>query len=704
MPSSPRFSEKQIHSIVRRLRDGRQDWDRDMRVRRMLWERYAEAYVDGNGTGTNVTAPFHKSSLIIKSLGGDVVQGLQQYTEIVSSNAPRVIVPPVSVDSDTITKRIDTDAAKQERLLMTLWDNAGGRKSQRKVTWSAMWGRVGWYRTAQRDRAFGMPERTFYGDMSDDELQALKDAGKATPEPIQNRDGLYSYAESGEAYMERRKQASRNRALSARSLFTLEAFPPDVVYPAYDSDGVKYAAAILEIPSLDCGPGSQYAQALHKRTGSTEDPAKYGLYYDRNRKQIVGGVTQGGEETGSGETWTFTIFETRDETYYLVGSGPDSIGTLVAYAEHDFGDCPFVPAPAYHTDSSRPGYEYSSPMEAVFALASPLNQAMTFVSNIMAFNAMARWVLVREDGKLVPDPDTGDPMILTSDSAIGLDPNVTEVVAGTPMQLKIDGEFVYKVVEFYSEKMRAAMPSQAATGQEGATTAWGLKQQIAAQFAVLQQPVDNHAEAVKAVMSRWIHALRAAKTRGEIDQVYAFALPSKRRDARSVRGLVEFDPERLVDSIIVRQSSATEQAKVVNQQMGIEALAAGVTTRRKMLEDYFEAEDARADDIEIVGYDLAQFVLYGDVSKVQQDSVLFELALMLRGRIQQRMLQLSPQHAISTAESMAMRAQEQFLASQQSVVDPAAAQATEGNVAEAAGMREAGMGMGMDVPEPAGVL
>lgn len=701
MPSKPRFTEKKIHAIVRRMRDRRQDWDRDMRVRRMLWERYAEAYVDGNGTGTNITAPFHKSSLIIKSLGGDVVQGLQQYTEIVSSNSPRVIVPPVSIDSDTITKRIDTDAAKQERLLMTLWDNAGGRKAQRKVTWSAMWGRVGWYRTAQRDRAFGLPDRTFYGDMADDELQALKDAGKATPEPIQRRDGAYSYAESGESYMERRKQAARARAISARSLFTLEALPPDVVYAEYDSDGVKYAAIILEIPSMDCGHGSEYARAHHRLSGSEEDPEKYGLYYDRGSKRIVGGVTTGGEETGVGETWTLTIFETREETYYLVGSGPDAVGTLVWYAEHDFGDCPVVPAPAYHTDSSRAGYEYSSPMEAVFSLASPLNQAMTFVSNIMAFNAMARWVLVREDGKLVPDPDTGDPMIITSDSAIGLDPNVTEVVAGTPQQLTIDGDFVYKVVEFYTDKMSRALPSQAATGQEGASTAWGLKQQIAAQFAVLQQPVDNSAEAVKGIFTRWIHALRAAKAKHEIDTVYAFALPSKRRNSREIRGLVEFDPERLVDSIVVRQSSATQQSKVVNQQMGIEALQAGVTTRRKMLEDYFEAEDARADDIEIVGYDLAQFVLYGDVSKVQQDSVLYELALMLRGRIQQRMLKLSPQHAIATAESMAQRAQEQFMATQQT---PAAQQAQGGNVAEAAGMREAGMGMGMDVPEPSGVM
>jgi len=699
MANKPRFSERQIQRMCTRARDNRRDHDERLRVRRMLVEMASDAFVAGNATGLNIVAPFNRSSMIIKAMIGDVAWGLQQYEEIIASNSPRFIVPAVSVDSDHVTKTVDRNAAKQEAMFAAMWESAGGRRKQHQVARSQSWGRVGWYFTLPRDRAWGMPSRTYLGDMSDDELQALKQAGKATPVEIESPAGDYSYAEAADEFLRRRQRAAKDAAVSARSMFTLDAYPPDVVWESRDSDGVKWAFAQLEVPADDCGPGTEYAQMHHRLSKSDLDVERYGLYFDAAGKRIVGGVTTGGEEGAqNGGTWTYTIFATRDEVYCLVSTSPGAIGTLVWYSEHDLGICPFVPAPGFYTDSRKPGGEYSSPMEAVFALANPLNQALMLASSVAVTNSTPRWVLVRDDGSLVPDPETGDPRILTSESAIGLDPNITETVAGQPVQLKIDAAFLFQLIEFYYSRLDLALPSRAATGQEGTSgTAWGLRQMIEQQLSALKQPVDNHAEAVKMVVTGWIHALRAAHSRGEIDHLYAFALPKRRSSARDIRGLIELDPSDLVDAITVRQSADTAQAKVVKQQAGIEVMQAGMATRRRVLEDYFEAEDARGEDIEITAYDLEQFALYGDTSKILPGSVLYDYAMLLRGQISQKMMALSPQAAIASAESMAMDAQAQYMQTQ------AAQQAGQGNVAAASGIAQPGINAGLEQPgQPGG--
>ena len=691
--SKPRFTELQIARMVKTARDNRRDHDERLRVRRMLVEMASDAFVEGNKTGTNIVEPFNKSKLIIKTMIGDVAWGLQQYEEIIASNAPRFTVPAVAIDSDEVTKTVDKNAAKQEAMLTAMWDAAGGRRKQHQIARSQSWGRVGWYFSLPREASWGMPTRTYYGDMSDDELQALKDAGKTTPEPIEAPTGQYSYAEAADEWLRRRQRAAKNAAVSARSMFTLDAYPPDVVYESRDSDGVKWAFAQLEVPAEDCGPGSEYAES-HRRRHNPDVEGEYGLYYDKGMNRIIGGVTTGGESGAqNGQTWTYTIFATRDEVYCLVSHAQDATGTLVWYSEHDMGICPFVPAPGFYTDSRKPGGEYSSPMEAVFALAGPLNQALTLASNVAVTNSTPRWVLVRDDGSLVPDPETGDPKIMTQDTAIGLNPNITETVAGTPVQLKIDADFLFQLIEFYYSRLDLALPSRAATGQEGTSgTAWGLRQMIEQQLSALKQPVDNHAEAVKMVVTGWIHALRAAHSRGEIEDVYAFALPKRRSSARDIRGLVSLNPADLVDAIVVRQSADTAQAKVVKQQAGIEIMQAGMATRRRVLEDYFESEDARGEDIEITAYDLEQFAFYGDTSKIQPGSVLYDYALALRGQVSQKMLALSPAYAIASAEQMAMTAQQQFQQTQQ------ATQAQGGNVAAANGISQPGMNGPMEQP------
>lgn len=696
------FTPDRISAIVKRMRQGRREHDARLRVRRMFLEMAADAYVEGNGTGTNIPEPFDKSRLTFKVLVGEVAKGAIQYAAMTAANAPTVTVPPVAIDRPDVTQTVDKRAAEQERLLSTLWETAGGRRKQWQVSYSQSWGRVGWYFTLPRDRAWGMPDRAYYEDLTDDEIEGLKASGRVTPEPIRNAEGVLSYAETGEAYLERRKRSAQQSAISARSLFVLDAYPPDVVYAESDADGVKWAAAVLEVPAYDCGPGSDYAKGAHRLSGTQEDVSQYGLYNDHG--MIRGGVTRGGEPgVHSGTTWTYTIFGTRSEVYCLVSSTPESVGTLVWYAEHDLGDCPFVPVPGYYTDSTRPGGEYSSPMEAVFAKAPLLSQLETLLALVAGYNATARWVIILPDGKVqLLDEQSGEPISVGTAAAIGSQPKQTEIVAGQPFLLTLDADLLFQLVGFYSDLLRLDLPSDAATGNEGASgTAWALRQMIEQQLTLLQQPVDNHADGVQGIMRRWMHCMREANNRGELETVYAFALPGKKRDRRAVRGLIEFDPAHLIDSIVVNQSSDTAQAKIVKDQVGIEKLAAGTVTMRDYLEYYADEPDARQAEIELVAYDLQRFALYGDSTKLVPGSVLHDFALALRGRISQRLFELAPAYAIATAESMATDALAQFEASQQPAAG--AVPGEQGNVAEAAGLRQPGVGMAEEqVGEPGG--
>lgn len=688
----PRFSEESIHRIVQRLRDDYREHMAMLRVRRLLIERVTESYGAGNGTGTNVPAPFDKSKLIIQTLIGDVPKALQEYKSIIAANAPRVQVANVLVNRSEATARKDKTAGEEERVRQVLWDAAGGREKQGVVTWSQAWGRVGWYFTQRRQDAFGMPERLYYDGLSPEELAALKESGQATPEPIQKPDGGYAHAESGTAYMARRDKAAKQGAVSARSLYTLDAYGPDVVYPAFDSDGTKYAAAVLEVPAYDCGPGSVYAQAHYDRNPDAAgfDRAQYGLYYDAGNKRIVGGITSGGEENvHSAQTWTYTIFATREETYCLVGNSPDAQGTLVWYSEHDFGECAFVPAPAYRTDSTRPGGQFSSPMEKMFAEAPILNQLMTLSSLIASYNGIPRWVIVQENGQLVRDSRTGDPVVIASETTPGLDPKDASIVGGKPMQLTIDADTIFKWLEFYAERFDEGKPNAAVVGGEGVSgsTAWGMRQMVERGLATLREPVDNHAGAVAKIQRMWGNDLRCAAERGEIDVVYAFPVTSKPQ-SRAAMSLIAFDPADFTDAFQVTQSSDTADAKIVKQQAGIERLGSGTTTLRQVLADFMDEDDPREAEINILAYDIERYVLYGDTTKIAPNSLLADYIERWRGRISKELMEKSPGAAIQTAEQMAMQAQQAF---QQQIAPPQLMAPQQANMTSAVGISQPGL-------------
>ena len=679
------FDERQIASIVRRLRQDRQEHDQRLRVRRLLIDMVPEAYKQGNGTGTNVPKPFDTSPLVIQSMLGDLAQACRQYAAVFSSNPPRPRVIPVVVERDTATKRANRLAGEQERLMTAMWDKAGGRRAQDKIGYSQAWGRVGWYFTLPRKDAYGLPDRLYYADLTQQEVDQLRVEGKITPEPIEGKDGTRSYAESGESWMARRREHAK--AMAADSMMMLMTFAPDVVYAAYDADGVKYATAVMEVPSMDFGPGSDYAEAAAKYR---DDPmyAKYGMVKDREGR-IVAGTTVGGEhDVHNADKWYYTIFASRSEAYCLVSSNPDGAGTLVWYAEHNGGKCPFIPAAAFHTDSSRPGGEYSSPMEKAFAEAVPINQLMTLLSLDAGYSGIPRWVFVRKDGSLVRD-DTGDPVVQVSETAPGLDPRQAIVTDGTPVQLTIESmDVILKVLTFYAERFDAAMPSSAVVGGEGysGSTAWGLRQAIEQALADLQQPVRNHAQAVEDIFQLWIRWM------GEVDvDLYAYAAPQGKQGSRSVAGLIQFNPADLVTSIQVTQSSDTSQAKVIKQAAGIEAMTAGVATLGDYFRDYSDVDDAREAEMNIESDKMMRMALGTSPSSYDPGSIAFDFMMALRGELSQRMLEI-PSVAIKTATDMAVGAQQQAdQATRQTMQDS--------NMAAAVGAVQPGMGMSMQPPQ-----
>ena len=687
--AEPRMSEQAIASIVKSLRANRQAHDARLRVRRLLIDMTPESYQAGNGTGTNVPAPYTKSALIIKTMRGVLATAVREYASVFTSNPPRPSVIPLVVDRDTATKRAESTAGKQERLMIAMWDKAGGRKAQDRIGYSQAWGRVGYYFTLPRKDAYGLPDRLYYADLTEQEIDQLRLEGKITPEPIEGPNGR-QYAESGESYIERRREHSK--AMAADSLMLLATFPPDIVYPAYDFDGVKYAAAVMEVPAMDFGPGTDYAESA-ARYRNDPQIAKYGMIRDAEGR-IVAGATVGGEHNvNSGDTWYYTVFATRQEVYCLVSSNPDGAGTLVWYAEHNGGRCPIIPAPAFHTDSTRPGSEYSSPMEQLFSEAPGINQLETMLSLAAGYNGVPRWVFVKADGSLVRDA-SGDPVIQSSETTPGLDPSQAAVTEGTPMQLLINADLLVKVLEIYLEQSDKGLPSSALVGGEGysGSTAWGLRQAIEQANASMQQPVRNHAQAVEEIFQLWGRWIQDYDT-----DLYAYAAPTGKDGQRSVAGLIQFNPKDWVTSIQVSQSSDTAQAKVIKQAAGIEAMQGGVATLRDYFDTYSDVDDGRAAEMNIYADKMFQMAMFGANTGIEPGSVAYDYMLAMRGEMSQRMLKI-PSVALKTATDNALAAQQTAMQQTQQT-SMQSQQAAEGNVMAAAGMVQPGNGMSMQPPQ-----
>lgn len=692
----PLWTEEKIGSALRELYREYAPHLTRMRVRRMLLELADDAKHDDR-TGTHLPKPYDKSKLILKTLIGDAQDVVQNYTARVSANEPQTSVIPVSMSRSSVGKRVEERAAEQERLLMSQWSAVHGRLAQRQSAWSQAWDRAGWYLTLPRDASWGLPDRQYFEDLTDDQIEEMRQTGSIVPvAPDEDGDGSEApFAESAESWLERRRAASQARAISGRSLFTLEEFGPDMVLPRYDRDGtaarsLKYGFVIEEVPASDFRPGTEMAKAAAQQAGvAEEDVERYGLYLGKDGK-IAGGVTRGGEpgSQSGGERWTLARFLTRDEVYYFVTETPESgSGRIIWHDTHGGGQVPLIPVPGMYTDSSAPGAEFASLMESVFALTPIINQIETLLSNVATWNALGRFVIEDPSGQLFAD-DSGDPLIMSTEDMVGLDPQDVNVVKGHVRQLTIDAGLLFQLLDFYSHRLDRSKPAPVTEGQSAATAAaWQVRQLLESSGELLEQAVSNHAEAVKQVQLLWVRWMRMLD-----EPIYAFAAPGHRRNNRSVRGLIEFDPSDLVESIRVEQSSQSAQQRVVLRQAGIELLQAGRIDEHEFYEHYDLAEDPEESIVRAWSQRAVDIVMLGNTSGVDEDSVLSDIVKAVRGRLTMELLERAPNFALAQAESMAAAVP---AGPPLPATDDLAAL---GNVAAAMGVREPGLGMPLDLP------
>ena len=669
----PIFDSASIGSLFREIKREYDPWMARLRIRRLLMELSFDK--DLVGTGLVIPPPFDKSKLVLPTMIGDGLREVQRWQARIAANQPVVNVYPLSLSSD-VPQRVQAKAGEQERLHAAQWEAHGGQSSQMKVAFSQAWGRCGYYLTLPRDITWGLPQRTMYEELSNEDVEALKRNGKIVPEP---EDG--KWLESGSSWLDRRKQASYNRAVSGDSLFHLEAVSPDRVMVRRDRAGIKWAFIVEQVPSSNYGAGSEIARSAAKLDGlEGADLDKYGLYQDKAGK-IVGGVTKGAEWSEGGY-WTQIMFLTRDEVYFLVASGNDAQGgKLVYHARHEDGCVPLVEVPFNQTDSDIPGHEATSPLDIVFSQLPLMNQLETLLSNVTAYNTIPRWYIALPDGTMQEDPeDPTRPWLITGDPVPGLDPKDFPAIRGEIKQLQIEGfgELV-PLLQFYFERLDSQKLTAANAGAAGtAGPAWTMRQVIAQGQIDLQPAVDANARAVKQIHQIWVKRMRKLDV-----PVYCFSVPGHRSSGENTRGIIEFDPKDLVEAISVRQDSHTASDRVVLLQAGVELHQGGYIDDETFFEEYALKEDV--DDAVLRKYVsmVSQAVLTGDNTRLLPGSVLFNVYQRVLGRTEMELLEQSPNAALVKAEEMAMSAQQQMQPS---------------NPAAAMGIREAGMGMSLTQP------
>ena len=690
------LSEREISSVLNQLEQDFMPFITQMKVRRMLIERFQSGTIsvqDSARLGTYVPPPFDQSNLIIRTIGGEVVEGVQHYAARIAANPPQPVVPRITTSS-RVPKDIEEKAAEQERLLAALWASAKGPSLQYQIGWSQSWCRSGWYLTLPRDASWGLPDRSYFTDLDDETLEKMRSDEYLSPEPAD--DGRWM--ESGGSWIKRRREAAKKNAVDAKPLFTLEAIPGDMVRFRQDRDGIKFAYVVEEVPSFEFRPGSDLMQDLAKRSGVAEaDISHFGIHISDGK--VTMGVTAGGEEESAGQgnspAFNFIRAFDRECVYYLVASpGKIASATLLWHAPHGALRVPLVPVPGIRTDSRRPGSEFSCPMEQVFAYAPLLNQIETLLSNAAAYNALPRYVIEKEDGSLIVD-EKGDPKTIVGGPTPGLDPSEAQVVEGKLRQLVIDAGLLERLLQIYAQQLDKAMPPDVTRGEGGTSgAAWAIRQLLSAAQADLEQPVSNHAGAVKEIFEIWTTWLRLLDV-----PVYALSIPRNRGNMRAVRGLIEVDPADLIGGFEVVQSKDSASDRIVLQQHGNELLKAGLIDMRRYLEEYALEQDPVQAEKDLWIQKTVDIVM-GVGPPAPPNTVLAQVVQAVQGRLFLAMMERSPNAALMQAELLAMQAQAQNPAQQGMTVSGTEPhnQPESGNPAEANGIRQPGVGSSLSLP------
>jgi hypothetical protein len=678
-----------------------------MQVRRALIARVITGNVGGNGTGTNVIAPFDSSAMVIRSMLGEPSKAVQHYAGRLSSNQPTITVTPITTHPD-LTKRLDRVAGEQERLDAELWAEAcavgGGRGEHQRAAEAMVVGGAAYLLVMPRDLVFGLPDRIYHSDITDDEVAALRASGKLSPQQVPHpKTGQLVYAEAGDVWAARRKESLKAQKVSGRGLFMVRSFPRDMVLREKDAAGMKWWAATETVPQSTFGAGSDWARAAARRDSTfTGDADRYQLMLN-DRGQVTGGITTGGPPgaTTNSQAFTFITYVDREEIVYLVAGQNDVEGREVWRGKHGCTvqgqpECPAIEIPCIRGDIDTPDYEFLSPLDPLFAVIPNVNQFLTMRSNIAVYNATPRFVSENSTGSPLRGDD-GEPVNVQSAPTPGLNPEEIAAYPGTVKQLTIDASDLDRAIELMFTRIDGYMPAPVTQGAAGASApAWQVHQLIQQAQENLRQPADNLAYGIHQALLRmhgWLRTL-------DMD-VYFWAAPGHRKDKRETRGLIEFDPKDITDSISVKIELDAPEDRIVIDQVWQAKLKDGLCTR----EQYFEmtgAQDARQSTIDSYAQMVADsLLLLPQQGQPQLGPVLEMVAKRVMGRLAVELPQWSPNAARATAQDMAMGARAQVAGQMQpptgmtppAPVQPAAAGTGNLSLANAAGAAVPGVGI-----------
>ena len=700
------ISEKQIRTMLRDARTAYASVHERSKVRRNLIVRYAPDDMQSQ-MGTFVPPPFAKSQLILKTVIGETAKAVQSYASRLAANTPKVSVTPQTTHSE-ITKTVDKNAGSQEDADMQMWEENGGRPAQWSMGMFQATDGVGYYLTLPTDADFGLPDRAYYDAATDEELDLLRKEGKLSTTKVEHPvSGKLIYAEHGDVWATRRKVASKQRAESGASLFTLEALPRDQVYVWRDRAGIKAFAVVEEIPGTECasveeqGEGaSQLPAYFAKKNGvPLDDVNLYGIWVDKEG-HIVGGIEKGGppdSQWNRPNVFTMVRFFNRIEQVVMLcpTRGTFDGAKEVYRGPHGCNrggraSVPVAEVPMMRTGVNAPGQEFTTPMEPVFAYAPIINQIFTLLSNASTFNGIPRWVIELSDGSILRGED-GEPKIIEQGEFVpGTNPAEALGVQGTLKQVTIDVKSLQELAAMYTERLNASMPAPVMQGQSGSSAAaWQVRQLIQQGQEVLRQGVDNHALAVKQIIEFWHGWERTLDV-----PIYFFPAPGVRRDKHSQRNLIEIDPRNLTDSIEVVQNLDTPDEATVLLQQGIELYQGGFIDLEEFYEKYAREQDVRAAVKNNLKRQIRDYIWTGALPPLPPGAQPGEIPMVkiigdgVRGRVFYQLIQQSPHFANQVAQDMATNAQMQ--------------QAAQANVMQPAGMGVPGMGMATTVEQQLG--
>lgn len=644
-----KYDAKTLTKVIRARRDLYRDYHENIKARRGLLDAKLAKSIDQTILGTALPAPYNKSPLRMEVITGNAQQAVTSLAAAVSSNFPRPHVYPIGVDHEKAGKRVKKQAAEQERLLLHIADTLRARVKQHQTMRSATSFGVGYLFTLPRPAAWGLPERETYPAYSTSDVENAKKRGIVLEETEEG------YEEEAESWLERRRRTALENWAHADRLFTLDSYPADMVTPTFGLDGTMLSGAItMDIPTSDLKPGSEFAKSAARYAKRMKeydgDDEAYGLYL--NGSEVKGGVPAGQEpDTATGQAWTLTIWADAQEVYYLCGSQGATGGKIVWADEHGGGYCPIQPVGFYRTDSRQPGSEYATATDPMFRLTPVLNALWNQAIAGAGWNSSPRYA---ETG--VPrtgDPETGEQ---TATGTPGSNPAVQDVYEGDLTAIVVRLEDVIQLLDRAIAEMDKLMPSSILNGQAVGTgdTAWGLQIQVDKLIELYEEPVSNHAEAWRIIWCLWVRWIKQMA-------LPVVAFPSSEKG----EGLIEVDPDGLTEAFGVTQDSADAQAKTIRQQLGIEQFQNGFLDEEQLYEQFFGEDDPKGRAFRVKLQKLSDFILYGDTSKIQPGSALFNVAAKVQGRIEQQAQELSPNAAIAQAEQMLAEAQQQALAEQQ---------------------------------------